>query len=895
MESASGGNEDQEAAFRRHKEAAYRAFTAARLWEAEQELRAGLRIHPEDPDLNRALAMLLNSEGRRWEAAPFGFMLLKVRRFSIDDLALLANTDEIYENTPLLKKALRVEPASRIPLLGLARFDRSQKRDREAQEKLEEVLRSHPDLVEAQVQYGTLLLDLGRDDAFLTWRRELPDVVLEHPETWFLFGRWAESNDECEAAARCYWEAIDRDPNHRRAHFKLAAVLKRLGRREEADLILRRSEDLTELNEVVHPIMITGPDVKKMQRIVELCESLGRIWEAWGWCVATAYTMKSNGLDPGTWIAKRDALKQRLAPDLPRVLPEARLSKRVDLHAWPLPSWKARSKEKPAPAPAVAGGLIRWRDLAEEAGLQFTYYDSAADRPDGIQIMDSTGGGVAVLDYDQDGWPDIYLTQCHPWPPGAGQDEHRDRLFRNRGDGTFEDVTERAGIDERGFSQGCTSGDFNNDGWPDLYVANIGPNRLFLNNGDGTFSAVALPKDSKPMVWTTSVALVDLNQDGLPDIYDVNYLGGNYATLRCGTPEHRKSCGPSAFPGEQDRVLINTGDGGWREVTRDSGLTEHTGKGLGIVIVDFNGDGRMEVFVANDGEANFLLVNENTEPGGVPRWKDEALLRGLAFNRDGAGQACMGIAVDDVDGDGQLDLFVTNYYDDHNTLYLQELEGLFLDKTREFGLYEPSLKQLGFGTQFVDADLDGRPDLLIANGHVDDFRDEGKPFRMRPQFFYNTGSGRFVEGDPAKLGDFFGGKYLGRGMAVVDWNGDGREDVVVSQIGDPAALLTNETAETGHFVAIELRDTHGSRDAYGATVEVHTAGTVRVRQLVGGSGYQACNQRQLIFGLGDAERIDKVVVRWPDGSRSEFADVPADRRWRILQGVPRLFSVDDVE
>ncbi len=894
---AQPGPATDEATFLLHKNAAYESFKAARLAEAERELKAALAIRSDDHQLNRALAMLLNSEGRRWEAGQYGFALVKARRFSIEDLALLASTDEVYDNAPLLQAALRAEPASRIPLLGLARIDRAKKRESEAREKLEQVLKSHPELAEAHAQYGSLLLDLNENDTFLAWRSSLPESALEHPEIWFTFGRWAEQNAQREAAARCYWETLHRDAQHRRAHFQLAVVLKQLGREQEAKRLLERSRLLGELHEMVHPIVLNGPDVKKMQSIIELCEATGRIWEAWAWSAATVHTMKSQGGAPESLVAKRDQLKQRIDPaKTPRTLAAFILSEQIRLADFDLPRW---ATEKIAGGPQREAGessAIRWDDLARAAKLTFTYFDSAKARPDGIQIMDSTGGGVAILDYDQDGWPDVYLTQCRPWPPdgpltGETSAEFRDRLFRNRGDGTFEDVTERVGIDERRFSQGCASGDFNNDGWPDIYVANIGPNRLFVNNGDGTFSPGSLPAESGPLIWSTSCAVVDLNGDGLPDLFDVNYLGGNVYTARCNTPQRQKSCGPSAFPGEQDRVLINQGDGTWRDATVPSRLAGTIGKGLGIAVADFNLDGRMEVFVANDGEANFLFVDRREKTGGLPQWRDDALLQGLAFNRDGEGQACMGIAIDDADGDGRLDLFITNYYDDANTLYLQELDGLFVDKTRDAELFDPSLKLLGFGTQFLDADLDGAPDLLIANGHVDNLSYEGQPFHMPPQAFVNLHDGLFSELPSEQAGDYFNRAYLGRGMAVVDWNRDGREDAVVSNIGSPVSLVTNRTQTDHHFVAFRLRGRRGARDAYGATVWVRHAGGTRMKQLTAGNGYQACNERRLVFGLGDSDEIAEIRIRWPSGDEATFTGPKVDREWLAIEGGDKLIAV----
>ncbi len=347
-------NIDPEVRFREYKQGAYVAFKASRLMEAERLMRAALAIHRDDPDLNRGMAMLLNSEGRRWEAAEFGFMLLKIRRYSVQDLALLANTDELYDNAPLLVEALQVEPESRIPLLGLARLDLLNKRPSEARTKLEQVLAYHPDLAEAHAQYGAVLLDSGDSDAFVKWRQSLPESALVHPEIWFVFGRWAKSHGQRRSAARCYWEAIRRDPNHRRAFFELATVLKQLGRGDDAEPLLRRSELLTELHEAVHPIMLKGPDVTHMQRVVTLCEAIGRIWEAAAWCVATAHFMKSQGQDVEEWIAKRDELKSRLdAERTPRTLVDFRLDESLVLDDYPLPDWsKRREPTRPGTRPS---------------------------------------------------------------------------------------------------------------------------------------------------------------------------------------------------------------------------------------------------------------------------------------------------------------------------------------------------------------------------------------------------------------------------------------------------------------------------------------------------------------------------------------------------------------
>ena len=334
-----------------------------------------------------------------------------------------------------------------------------------------------------------------------------------------------------------------------------------------------------------------------------------------------------------------------------------------------------------------------------------------------------------------------------------------------------------------------------------------------------------------------------------------------------------------------------------RNVTAEAGLGGLRGYSLGIIAADFDLSGTLDLFITNDEVENFFLVNRSPA-NTVPQYDESGLISGLAFNRDGVAQACMGVALGDADGDGRFDLFVTNYYEDANTLYQQQPNQMFLDETRRANLYDASFKMLGFGTQFLDADLDGHPDLVITNGHVEDYSDEGTAFHMRPQFFRNLGDGRFQELSRSVNGRFFHGTYRGRGLARLDWNRDGREDFVVSHIGSPAALVTNLSVDVGNFVAIRLVGIVGSRDAIGTTVDCEVDGAMPVRQLVAGDGYQASNQRQLVFGLGNSDQVRRLRVRWPSGASkcsktysviangSLWKDVP--QSWRFLGSRYRL-------
>jgi tetratricopeptide (TPR) repeat protein len=848
------------------------------LTEAEGRYRRALMLRPEMRLPLEQLVALLGIEGRRWESAPHLLELLRRDAFTIQHLVLLGDLQKMVQLDEAYFRehyADRKDPAA---LIGLARVAMAHNRPESAEDLLREVLAAQPHQIEAHVRLGELILRRDAADEFLQWHGNLPPAVDDHPDVWVLRARWAQEHDQPRVATRCLWEALRRDPQHAVAAHQLGRAFMLLGRTAEAEALLAHAQRLRGLSTVVDRIYTVGADLDDLRQAAELTESLGRFWEAWGWTRAAL----ANRSDLAWARSQFDRLHPVLTPDLPQTSPDHDPARRLDLSDFPLPNWSGPSSP---PRIAASEAAVRFDEITSPTGIDFAYFNDPDAKREGWRMFQFTGGGVGALDYDGDGWPDLYFPQGCRWPGPDATGLHLDRLYRNLGGALAADVTAQARLFENGFSQGVAAGDFDNDGFADVYVANVGTNRLYHNNGDGTFSDVTLASGIRGDAWTTSALIADLNGDAAPEIYDVNFLTGDdvfdRVCFRDGAP---RSCPPTAFPAAEDQLFASLGDGRFLDVTSSSGIIAPDGNGLGIVAADFEETGRLNLFVANDSVPNFYFVNGTSEPGGDLLLKEQAQLLGVAVDQDGLAQACMGVGADDADGDGRLDLFVTNFFNEANTLYRQVPGHLFVDGTRAAGLREPSLTMLGFGTQFLDGDLDGWPDLVVTNGHVDDFTHNDIPYHMPPQFFRNLGDGAFMDMPRESLGAFFQRDYLGRGLAKLDWNRDGREDFAVSHLDSPAALVANATRDAGHFIAVRLIGTHGSRDAIGAIVRVTAGGRTWTKQLTAGDGYMATNQRQIVFGLGSADRVETLSIRWLNGRKQEFHDLAVDHELQFVEG-----------
>ena len=863
-----------------------------RLSDAEVRLRRLLTREPQHNLAHYRLSFLLNISGRRWEAQSHLLHLVRSRTAEIEHLLLFGNLHRQIEDRSLLEATARQWPKDPLPKLGAAVIAQTLGRPDEARPLLRDVLAACPDEPEAVVRWGQLLLNDSDSNQFLTWTTSLPPDVERHPDAWFLRGQFAHRRGEFDAAARCFWEALRRHPEHRAACHQLGRTLAELNDVAKATPFLERAELMQRLAVTLDDLFHHRDHFESMRRAALMTRHLGRLWESASWASIALAS------DPQlSWALEiLQDLSPRLHQDLPQTSPDFDLTRHVNLEHFPLPHWtRSTTTDLPESRSGTASSTIRFVDRADELGIRFQFENAADDSTEGARIFETTGGGVAVIDYDVDGWPDLYFTQSGRSPDTGSNATGNliDRVYRNQIGQRFEDVTESAGLGDRDFSQGATVGDFNNDGFPDLYVANFHRNRLYLNHGDGTFSDVTDSAGIQDSAWTTSCLMADLNSDGFPDLYDVNYVAGPSVLTRiCEKQGVVRSCSPRAFDAAADRIWLNLADGRFRDVTSEWGFDIAGGYGLGIVALDLARTGRLSLFVANDEVPNFLFVNTANPSDSVPQFEDQALLAGVALDADGMSQACMGIAAGDYDGDGRVDLFVTNFYQESNTLYQRFSEANFVDVTRAARLRDPSFNLLGFGTQFLDADLDGWQDLVVTNGHIDDLRSSGEPYQMPTQVFSNSGTGQFTEVPASQLGRFFLQNHLGRGLARIDWNRDGRDDFVVSHLREPASLLSNETEGAGHFLVVQLRGTRSSRDAIGTTVEILVDGRSITRQLTGGDGYQASNERQLCFGLGSAPKVEKLTVHWPGGTSESWHDIAADQAILLVEGSSRVWPIN---
>jgi hypothetical protein len=555
-----------------------------------------------------------------------------------------------------------------------------------------------------------------------------------------------------------------------------------------------------------------------------------------------------------------------------------------------LPAQDAKSSRRSTPV---------FVEVAAAAGLDFRHYNGMTGQ---FYLPEIMGPGAALFDYDNDGDLDVYLVQGqtlqHPDKPAAplipwrGKDAPRGRLYRNDlhrdvTDGRqlkFTDVTESSRISSTGYGMGAATGDFDNDGWLDLYITNVGSNQMLRNNGNGTFSDVTAKAGTGDPRWSTSAAFVDFDRDGWLDLFVTNYVAFSAATSpTCfSTTTARDYCSPRAFRPVPSSLFRNRGDGTFENLSGVSGITREFGAGLGVVTADFNRDGEIDIYVANDGDPNQLWINRTKG-----RFANEALMAGAAVNRNGQPEAGMGVDAGDFDGDGDDDIFLTHLMEETNTLYRNLGDLLFEDYTVQSGLGIQTARYTGFGTLWFDIDGDGWLDLLSANGAVRTMQGlprEGDPYRLgQPnQIFRNKGDGTFIE-ISQQGGEIFSQPEISRGAAFGDIDNDGDTDVLICNNNGPVRLFINQSDGRQQWIGLRLVG-KDRRDMLGSRVEIRIGNRTLTRRVHTDGGYLSAQDPRVLAGVGGSRRVDRVRVYWPSGRTEEWTDLPVGRYNLLVEG-----------
>jgi enediyne biosynthesis protein E4 len=552
----------------------------------------------------------------------------------------------------------------------------------------------------------------------------------------------------------------------------------------------------------------------------------------------------------------------------------------------------------PAAPPVESANPVTFADATRAAGIAFTHRSGAAGRK---YLPETMGSGLVFFDADGDGRQDLFFVNGHDWPASRRGGASRQAFYRNRGDGTFEDRSAASGLDVELYAIGAAAADYDNDGDADLFVNALGPDRLFRNRGDGTFEDVTRAAGVGDPGFGSSATWLDYDHDGRLDLFVANYVQWTpetdiYCTL---DGAHKSYCTPESYRGATNRLFRNKGDGTFEDATQRAGVLEPTGKSLGVVAFDFDDDGWSDLAVANDTQPNYLYRNR-----GDGTFEEIGKTAGIAYSEEGRARGAMGIDAADYDDSGRPSLVIGNFSNEMLALYHNEGRGLFIDDAAAAGIGQPSLLTLAFGCFFFDYDLDGRLDLFVANGHVENDINAVQPsvtYAEPPHLFRGLTGGKFEEAT-AGVGPDLGRPVVGRGAAYADYDGDGDLDIAYTVNNGPAALLRNDGGNANGWIRLRLQGTHANRDAIGARVRLKHAGRTLTRTVRAASSYASQSEMALTFGLGAsggrggapgagsaagaggaAGAID-VEVRWPGGAVETFRGLAPGREHLLQEG-----------
>ena len=853
-------------------------FQSQRYADAEEKYNRILQIVPNAALAHRQLAYLLNCQGRRHEASDHIRELCKLGDVRQDELhSLIVVSDAmIGQADPSVANSVSYEP---IGPSGRARVLFTEKRFAEAADVLEPIANNGSVPPAVSALYGRSLAEAQDEDRFRQWLDQVDSSVKLFSEYWAALATYLAGQQQTQAAIRASLESLDRDPTDFTVINRLLKLYKVLDKRDEYAVWEARWKAMHKILTSNNKISAAqSPDVEEIDELAAQLFAVDRKLEAVIWKWLEAYYRKLPKESLKHWSDQRIQLVsdgQCFPNQSVRLcgvklntypLPDIQIAAPVE---QPPPMNRQRVTAKPTPA--------SFRNVAGEVGVTHVYHVAANEQRDGFAMYQQPGGGVAVLDFDRDGSPDLYFAQGAADPPEF-RAARSDVLYRAVG-GNVIDVTQLSQTTDDRYTIGCSTGDWNQDGFADLVTTSIGGNRLLINNGDGTFRAQAIPGSDDLQRMPASIAIADLNGDHVPDLFELNYIQDASLTRlpkRNDSGQVVDAVGPGDFSSAMDRIGINDNRGRIRmEPISDDPGEAH--KALGLVIANLDGKPGNDVFVGNDKSPNQLWIRHPD----TTDWANIAVASGSAYSSGGASTASMGIAADDFDFNGQLDLVITNFQNESMCLYLNR-GGFFRDRAIQYGMDVPSRSVLGFGSQSLDYDNNGLPDLIVTNGHIDRYLSMSGPFEQSPQLLSRRGD-RFELIQVDDRSGYWNALHLGRSLATLDFNHDGRLDFVITHIGETSALMINESTTDNHWLQIALVGTESERDAIGAKVTIRNGDWKSTNWVIGGDGYLACNESIVAFGLGDQEHVEQIQIEWPNGSNQVINDVSVDQRMLIIE------------
>ena len=827
--------------------------------------------HPKQTRVRRRLAKLLNQSGLRLAASKHLYFLLKTSKLSEEELFALVSLRKALIDSSL--PAPRSKSDSPV-LLSRAMSLHDDGHSIDALNLVEGLSKKHPENGSLSAFAARLLAVLNFDDRLQDWISSAQVDLTDQPDYWFALGLRQYRKEQYEEATRCFGECLLLDHTDRDAAIHFARALNYVGKTLAAEQALSRYQKMERIATLASSFGQAKGTAEDYFEMAELLDAIGRAWEADGWRAIALQTKNAGGTDQAGRIRSSDE---------PVFRPELSVCS-LDIRAFPMPEISKPgnnpTRDSPQPMPADTDADIRLVNIANDLGINFTYQNGDDPSDDNFFLHQQTGGGIGVVDFDLDGWPDLYFVQAGG--DAFAQDSQSDQLYRNLEGTKFRQVNQGAKIENLGYGQGVDVSDLNQDGFPDILVANIGSNIIWINNGDGTFSKQEV--EEQVGSWTTSIASGDLDGDHLPEIIEVNYID-DPAAFATPCVSGNDECGPSRFRPAKDRWLSVNQEGKiepWKSKPDQNGRAGH---GFGAFITNIDNDNMNDVYVANDADANcfWKSVSAKRRDLKTSPLLEFGQLAGCAAGDRGGNHGSMGLAASDWDRNGLLDLHVTNYWDQSADFYLQVRSGVFHHATRKWRFAEETKPTVGWGTQAIDLNQDGWDDAITLNGHIVDRSQDGTPYKMLPQVFVHTGTDwKETTQNVAETESYWGKPALGRSLCRIDFDRDGRCDLIAGHLDQPIAALRNETPKR-NWVRFSLVGVQSERDAIGARVRVNCGRTL-VGWQIGGGGFLCDNEPVIDFGLGDCETISRVEVIWPSGQTQSFNEIKARHHYQLVEG-----------